>query len=326
MNDDDLTVLQQGVPAPSEPVLSPDRKQQLREHLMREITDTPAARPAAARRVRRLGWVALPALAGAVALGLVLTTGGGTPVSAAEVLDQAARAAAAKPAPQVRDDQFVYVKSQVAFASVAAGDGGDQRAEPDQLHQREIWLSVDGSRDPLLVEAGRPGLTPGKEDAGKKAALQNPARPAAGLNNPDYDYLAQLPTDPRTLLDKIYRETAGMGRTPDQEAFTTIGDALREQLAPPAVGAAFLRAAALIPGVTAVDHVTDALGRPGIAVTHVDQDVRTEWIFDPATHEFLGEREVLTKDQALGRAGTVIGQSAVQQRAVVDHAGDHPQG
>ena len=62
--------------------------------------------------------------------------------------------------------------------------------------------------------------------------------------SPTYRFLSTSPTRPETLLKRIHDDTRGMGDNPDQEAFATIGDLLREQLAPPTVTAALHRAAA----------------------------------------------------------------------------------
>ena len=78
------------------------------------------------------------------------------------------------------------------------------------------------------------------------------------MNEPSYRLLQSLPTDPHALLNLIYKATKGAGQSPDQEAFTTIGDLLRESIAPPDVSAALFRAAALIPGVSVIHHGADA--------------------------------------------------------------------
>jgi len=78
-------------------------------------------------------------------------------------------------------------------------------------------------------------------------------------------------------------------------AFTTIGDLLDQSIAPPAVSAALYRAAALIPGVTVVQHVKDAIGRPGVAVAFAFRGTTSEWIFDCKTLLWLGEREFVTR-------------------------------
>jgi hypothetical protein len=52
------------------------------------------------------------------------------------------------------------------------------------------------------------------------------------------------------------------GRQPrPEEAFTTIGDLLREAIAPPRVSAALYGTAALIPGVVVVPNATTTPGR-----------------------------------------------------------------
>ncbi len=322
---------------------------------MSEIRDT---KPARVRR-GKLGWVAIPALAGGLALAMVLPGGsdgaaskaplaqqqsgqqvqgeqpaesGNTtlnvaPVAAVQLLTQAADTAAGKPDPKPGKNQFAYIDSLVSFA----GTNANGETKVDAPHRRQIWLSVDGSQWGVLKEEGKFG----KGEAAAKEGDKRPApRPDGGLwldptkkpsiGAPTYNYLAGLPTDPDALLKKIYAETKGQGRTPDQEAFATIGDLLREQIAPPAVSAALYRAAAKIPGVTAVEDSVDASGRHGVAVAHVDSGVRTEWIFDPKSHEFLGEREVVVADSDFGKPGTVVGHSAVLGRTITDKPGDEP--
>ncbi|MFF2953496.1 CU044_5270 family protein [Kitasatospora sp. NPDC057965] len=354
MNEDERVELDRLVPGPARPELSADRHRLLRGHLMSEIRET---KPARARR-GRLGWVAVPALAGGLALALVLSNGGtdGTPapqqqaqqapqqaqqqaggtlnaapVGAVQLLTQAADTAAGKPDPKPGKQQFVYVDSLVAFSSLNMSTG---ESKVDPAHRRQIWLSVDGSQRGVLKEGREQD---GKPNAPEKAKPGEPApradggmwldpNPKPGLNAPTYAYLAALPTDPEALLKKIYAETKGMGPGPDQEAFVTIGDLLREQIAPPAVSAALYRAAAKIPGVTVVDDSVDASGRHGVAVARVDGGIRTEWIFDPKTHEFLGERTVVAAEgNEFGKPGTVTGHSAILARTVVDQPGEEPQ-
>lgn len=172
---------------------------------------------------------------------------------------------------------------------------------------------------------------------GKQGWLDEPGyRPKGGitldsavensLNGPSYDYLKTLPTDPDALLKKIYKETKGQGNSPDQEAFTTVGDLLKEQLAPAKLNAALYRAAAKIPGVVVLDHAKDAAGREGIALAHVDQQSggRTEWIFDPKTYAYLGSRGVQVKQANDIKPGTVLERTAVLERAVVDAQKQRP--
>jgi hypothetical protein len=146
----------------------------------------------------------------------------------------------------------------------------------------------------------------------------------ASLNEPSYDYLTKLTTDPAQLLAKIYKETRGQGTSPDEQAFTTIGDLLTESYPPANLNAALYKAAARIPGVVLVSDATDATGRHGVAVARTDEATgrRIEWSFDRRTSVFLGERTVQTKPagsaKSLVKPGTVVSSTAVLARAVVN--------
>jgi hypothetical protein len=115
-------------------------------------------------------------------------------------------------------------------------------------------------------------------------------------------------------------------RRPASEAFITIGDLLGGSIAPPLVTAALYRAAALIPGVTMVADATDAIGRHGVGVAMTIEDVRYEWIFSSHTLRYLGERDIyVTKPRDLHiTPGSIASESAVLQRAFVNHPGQTP--
>ncbi|MER5225879.1 CU044_5270 family protein [Streptomyces flaveus] len=123
-----------------------------------------------------------------------------------------------------------------------------------------------------------------------------------------------------------YPHGAGSDLTtgPDQEAFVTVGDLLRASVAPPDVSAALFRAAARIPGVIVVSDVVDAAGRHGVAVAREHDGERFEWIFDMETKELLGERTVLVKGNAWGKAGTPVTSTAVTRSGIVDKTGQTP--
>lgn len=325
---DEYAELARLLPAPGDPDLSSDRHRLLREHLMDEIrTDPPV------RRRRRLVWTLAPVAAAAVAAIVVVgVTAAGTPdpahhraapagpgvpgltgdETAPELLGKVALASAAGHTVPARADQYVYVRSTVAFASYA--EGGKSGARLDRPHQRQVWLSVDGRHPGRLSERG--------EDT-----TLGPV-PAPSVHAPTYAYLKTLPTEPDRLLARIHADhdakPSGPGR--DAEAFVAIGDLLRESLVPPKLAAGLYRAAARIPGVTVVRTATDAAGRTGVAVAMADRKAgsRTEWIFDRGTLEFLGERTVQVAPGDTFPPGTVIGSSAVTDRAVVDTPGQLP--
>ncbi|MFD9353480.1 CU044_5270 family protein [Streptomyces sp. NPDC060031] len=263
------------------------------------------------------------------AAGPALTTRIGTadPQGTPQLLDRISLAAASSTTtsgPAVRADQFIYIASKTATTYVKTVN--DKHAlVSEELHMRHQWNSPNGTKG-WLIEPGNTGpkgvTLEGRDEKGEI--------PTATLNAPSYDYLTKLPTDPDALLRKIYQETAGHGRSPDQEAFTTIGDLLRGSYPPAELTAALYKAAAKIPGVVTVDDAADAAGRHGLAVARLDEQSgqREEWIFDRQTLAFLGERAIQVQgesgEQGLIKPGTIVFTNAVMTRAVVDRIKEMP--
>ncbi|MFE5136936.1 CU044_5270 family protein [Streptomyces fagopyri] len=217
--------------------------------------------------------------------------------------------------------QFIYVKSKVGFTHQIKQRTIGGPAELDAVHQREVWLAADPSRNGLIREGGQ-NITIHNSGTGvvdPDAAPQS-ARPGT------VPQIASLSTDPDTLLKQIYTATRGLSPGKNAAAFNWIGETVSESIVPEDVASAIWRAAAKIPGVVLVKDATDAAGRHGEAIAHVSDGERTEYIFDRNTHLFLGERSYLIKDTPEGKAGMLTGTSAVLSRAVVDTMGDLPTG
>ncbi|MEV6764033.1 CU044_5270 family protein [Streptomyces sp. NPDC051105] len=332
--------------------LPPGRHQFHKERMMAQIHQTQAAertaeQPADRPRTRRLRLprpaIALPALAaalaGVVVAGVVVSGGGNgvqdegvatgpaltTTVGAAtskgvpQLLDRIALAAADTSHPDVKPGQYVYIESKSADTFLKSTDDGTSLAG-HELHTRQVWRSADGTKGWLID----PAVNVSPEGETLSLPDEQGNTPKANLNSPSYDYLAKLTTDPDALLAKIYKETKGQGNSPDQEAFTTIGDLLGESYPPAKLYPALFKAAAKIPGVVVVNDAVDAAGRHGVAVARLDETSgeREEWIFDRKSDVFLGERTVQVKRatgvDALIKPGTVLFTSAVMNRAIVD--------
>ncbi|WP_405586001.1 CU044_5270 family protein [Streptomyces sp. NBC_01092] len=262
-----------------------------------------------------------------VATGPALTTriGATTTKGMPQLLDRISLAAADTSHPDVKPGQFIYVESKSADSFVkTVGDKSSLASHA--LHTRQVWESADGTEGWLID----PAVNDGPEGETLSLPDEQGNTPEATLNAPSYDYLAALTTDPDKLLAKIYKETEGMGNTPDQQAFTTIGDLLGESYPPAELYPALFKAAAKIPGVVVVDDAVDAAGRHGIAVARLDETSgqREEWIFDRKTDVFLGQRTVqVSKNSgtdALITPGTVLYTSAIMQRAIVDEMKQTP--
>lgn len=308
MNDD--------LPAPPERDFPFGRHQLVKERVLAGINADPP------KRRRAMVWVPVLAVVTAAAVFVSFHHTAVTPVAtptpsgpavpssnprAVTLLAQVATAAGKQSTPVVRDDQFEYVESKVGATT---GPG----AAPADI--RQVWLPVaDLCRHGLIREAGQDSDSSQRDQPGVTC-------PYAGyLNYPSYRLLAGLPTDPQTLLAMIYDQEAGHGPDPDSEAFTTIGDLLRDSVPPPAVSAALYRAAALIPGVQLVPDAVDAAGRHGVAVSRTSQATRYEWIFDRTSLQLIGQREVLIKTNQLGRAGAIEDNTAILAKAIVNSVG-----
>jgi len=284
--------------------------------------------PARPRRSRRSVLVGIPAgvvAAGAVVAVVVAGAGhpgtgpdrpisgtvavqAGDPAGVPGVLDRIATAASSQPVvvPGVHD--FVYVKSRIAFTEQVQERTMDGPGRLDAVHDREVWLSQDPDDPEGLIREGG-------QDIDLHGTADDPTVYAA---------LAQLPTDPVQLLAQIRTQVAGRAGGADYAAFDQIGQLVHESIAPPDVAAALYRAVALIPGVEVVPDAVDAAGRHGVGVALISDGQRYEWIFDPDSYVFLGERDYLVQDTTLGPAGMLTGLSAVLARGVADEPGDEP--
>jgi hypothetical protein len=247
-------------------------------------------------------------------------------LTAAYVLNRAALTAASSTRPVPRPSQFIYVSSVTTYVSTEIGRSGDK----SWLYRtrRQIWQSVSGQRAGLLqiVDRGNVKLPwgpvpPAVSDLPAGWTSLPPAScPGAAPARDTYEFLAALPTDPVRLRAWLYQHPDGSLR-PDIQAWTGIGDMLREMLVPPKLAAALYRVAATIPGATVVPHATNAVGRVGVAVSRSG----AELIFDPKTYELIGEGAVLTKPvPGQGPAGTVVASTAQLRESVVDRLPDVP--
>ncbi|MGW3658795.1 CU044_5270 family protein [Streptomyces sp. NPDC005151] len=249
---------------------------------------------------------------------LTSQVGAGTAQGVPQLLNQISLTAAKNPAPTVQAGQYVYIESQVG-TTYEKTVGDKTTVVGDRIHRRQTWSSTDGAKGWLIDPAVSPPGGETIDHINEKGEIE-PAR----LGGPSYDYLATLTTDPDALLAKIYKETKGQGNSPDQQAFTTIGDLLNESMPPADLSVALFKAAAKIPGVVLVKDAVDAAGRHGVAVARLDETsgARTEWIFDAKSYTYLGERTIQVRphggDSGKIKPGTILFTSAITVRQAVD--------
>jgi len=249
------------------------------------------------------------------------------PATAAQLLARIATAAARQPSPVVRNSDFMYIRSRVAY-EVDSISNGHETVTMEKPHERQIWLPVANiCTTGLLIEDGErtpispfPVTSDGKVDRHPQGNLRfNFTCPSEGhLGDTTYRLLQSIPTQPDALLAYL---KAGKKWTNDDPP-TEIGDMIRETIMPPALAAALYRLAATLPGATLVPHATNAVGRAGIGIMWTSKTAKqvyqNEWIFDRTTLQFIGERIFDPK------TGQVTGESAILQQAFTAKAGQHP--
>lgn len=339
-----LSELASLLPVPAARDLPPGRQRMLKEHLMTELHQSeprhqePKGRArAAGRRGQRPRGLLAVAGAGALAVAVAATvfvatrpttlshrTTTPTPTaaeSAAVLLAKVADAAASQPAPAVRNNQFMYIRSE-------------ESDQPGQKpYERQVWLPVADVCVPGLLEEGGASTPlapynvgyrngkfyyayPSTPSAAKKLGL-NFTCPSEGHLGDTYRLLQSLPTSPAALLNYLKAQEKYTNDGPLQEIF----DTLLENIVPPAVAAALYRVAAQLPGATVVPDATNALGQHGMAITWPASNPRAdhyELIFDRKTLQNIGA------EQFNAKTGAVDFEIAPVRRAFVDKAGELP--
>jgi len=194
-----------------------------------------------------------------------------------KVLTEAASSVLKEPAKPPRPDQFLYVKTEYTTPP-----------------NREVWLSVDGTRDSLIGSF-------------KQGGCRNGKAPMYGTNDPRAEgkledcapqsiYRTDLPTTADAMLAYL-NERVGDRNGKAGYIGKEVVNLAYEQALQPASYAALFEAAARVPGLTALDHVTDGAGRPGVGITWPvppgsgPKAKPIVLVFDATTFQFLGTDE-----------------------------------
>jgi hypothetical protein len=303
MNPEERDELARLLPSPGEPVLTSDRQDLLKDHLMRELTafgeftepaapELPDIATAPHRRARaprrRFAVIAVPlamaaAIVAAALVGVVGSRTATTDADAVDLLNRIAEVAAAKKSAPVRDDQYIYVRTQGSMKF---------SAKDIRILREASWTAVDGKRAGLrrvTVLVGPPFRPRDPFSSYSKGTHDMRLNPDPNVAT--FRELRTLPTDPDALLEKIYAGTKGEGQTKESAALEKIGDMLPDATLLPELDAALYRAAAKIPGVAVVTDAKDYTGRSGIGLSFKESDGRTVWVFDKKSLDFLGSAD-----------------------------------
>lgn len=314
----------------------------------------PAPVVALAEHPRRRRWAPL-LVAAATVLALVL---GGLVVGfpaiapataeAQTVLAQAAQATINAVDPPMRPDQYRYVATRSWNLSTSVKGGKEFTALEES--RSETWVPADPTRNWLLARGGtgEHKWLKGTEAEARDAGVTLDSRPKELLSAPcgrfyggDTDgcagpgawqvpnpaFLAGLPRDPDQLLARLRKDAPDNSRG-TAELLVYAADLLRSAVLVPAdLRSALYLALAKIDGLTLTPGAVNLDGRSGTALGIDDgsKKSRQEIIIDPATGEYIGEREVMLPGATYLPPGTVTSYSSVRT-AVVDTMGQVPAG
>ena len=297
----------------------------------------PQPRQNAPRRRRRPIPVAvLTMLMAAVICLTALGFWGGTPAADAQavrILNRAASAALRQPAPHIRPSDFVFTRALEMAATITVRNHRPLVSEASVL--REQWLSASGRRKGLLRERPFSILLGHPTGPWNATVLQacvhghlvptgsGPFSQGGIGSEPCHAIpadLRHLPTTEPASRRYLYHHLDGQN-PPDQQAFITAGDLIRDNYIRPAALAAIFRAVAHIPGVTVVHGAVSADGRRGIAVQRVYHGISDQLIFDPQTYAVIGEREVVVGPGTGIKVGTIMDLTTILAMRIVHNVG-----
>ncbi|MFF7091704.1 CU044_5270 family protein [Streptomyces rubradiris] len=209
-----------------------------------------------------------------------------------------------------RDDQFIYSKRIIKET--------EQKTGEVKTYTDEMWDSVDVSKPSLTMELGREMW---EQPAGEGGRVWPPRK---------WSELEKLPQDPERLIsaiitsgrsdDRSVSDLAGFDRF---QAYFLLGELLKSPVLPQGLRPAAYEALALVPGVRTVPGVKDSGGRTGVGVAYTGDGYYegSYLIFDPASYEFLGFRNV--RISASGKK-KYIQLSHVVDWGIVDRVGQRP--
>ncbi|MFF5258962.1 CU044_5270 family protein [Actinomadura viridis] len=277
--------------------VAPPSPQVLAEGRARLLTATreDGRRSVRPRRYRGLlavaltGTVATATAAGAVAIMAQGSDVGGPreiqQVSARDVLTRAAAVARMEPELKPRPDQYLFTRSQDTW-----GPGAVTPGKPKGQRTRQVWERADGSVPGLLRTScwRRPASTCDTPLVNEDAPKNQPV-PAPG------SYLWTVRELPKLLKlwgDQLNAPAPSPSTDPSIEAWSAPHDLVHQGYLPPRLRAQVFEFLADVPGVRVDENATDPLGRPGIALSKDNRNLRQELIFDRRTYRFLGSRDL----------------------------------
>lgn len=324
----------------------------LLEALLREhghalrAEETPAATPSRTGRRHWGRWVAAAGTVTAVVAGVVVVQTvpfGDQPPAAsavAEVLTTAADRIGASD-PVVKPGEYLYIEEH--RWDLVSSDGGGRALTYLQESVIQTWVPYDRSREWLRrshttdrrkwIQGGEADLPAPEDHAVEELRAKcGDFHPEGGMKpcerkgtwqEPTPEFVAALPADPKALYDELRSAMADEGPGPDAAILDFVQDAISRGLMPAQLRATLYRALALLPALRISDRNANLDGRTGIGLGVETADREQELIIDPATGQYIGERETTTRGFGAVGPGTTTSYTALST-GVARRLGEQP--
>lgn len=179
-----------------------------------------------------------------------------------------------------------------------------------EANAKEDGLALEGPNEPEETKQAPCGDWAAEEDN------REPCTTPGSWQYPTAEFLTSLPRDPDELYDRLSADTEGRGKDESLEMVVYVADLLRTGLAPADLRAALYRALGKVPGLEITEEVANLDGKKGTAFGVSAAGERHDVIIDPATGQFIGERQVAEQGWEGIPPGTVTGYTSVTTAVV----------
>ncbi|MEV4159267.1 CU044_5270 family protein [Nonomuraea dietziae] len=268
------------------------------------------------RAVRRPGLmfkgVAVVAAAAAMVVAVQFVPGTALPASAQELLSRAAGAAADQGELQLKPGQYLHVRSMATRHMAIVRKDGTGADHVTVKTAEDRWEPAEPGK-PWLVREERKGATPNPGSgpvpfvpggSGVDESVYESSCDKTPGDELSYLRLGDWPTDVTALRARIEQVAAQQAGPRRLRQWLTISDLIQKSAARPSLASPLFEVAAGLEGISLIPDVTDAAGRPGMAVGMAeDETMRSELVFDKQTYHYLGTRYVTTKDKTQSPGG-----------------------
>ncbi|MEV6612188.1 CU044_5270 family protein [Kutzneria sp. NPDC051319] len=319
---------------PAGPAFSPEA----RARVLAALRAADAA-PATTRRTGKAWWLAAAA-AVAVATGVSATflTGGPAPQASAAAVQSLEQASTVVGDVHVGSGQYYYTASHdwsLGAAQTRTGkhlDAMEENVNEEWIpaNRADDWLRRSGytgrhtwivGSDELVKAEGDGGLFESTKVSEQRGACgdwggrQTPelggspddGRPCdqriGNFYEPTPRFIAQMPTDPAQLYDKLLTAAHGDKSTVLKEAAGVLVSADADHT----VRSTVYKALMLVPGLDVTDNAANLDGQRGVALGVSNGTLRQEIVIDPGTGRYIGDRLTLVVDGSEYWAGVKAG-------------------